>query len=81
MDPRRAQPDQRAATPPTEHTEVYAVPADKSPDGVFGLASPVAEWTSTSPTHSTAVTRGGSSQRAELIRETRSGTVSFPLRR
>ncbi|MEI6084543.1 MAG: SUMF1/EgtB/PvdO family nonheme iron enzyme [Verrucomicrobiota bacterium] len=73
-------------TPPTKHTEVYALPEDKSPTGVCGMGGSVSEWTGTSPTRSTAVIRGGSrrdpptpvtNRRADAIRETRSDTIGF----
>jgi len=62
---------------PTSQTEVYAMPDDRSPEGVVGLAGPIREWTSTSPTRSTAIVRGGGQARAEIDRESRSATIGF----
>ena len=45
------------------HTEVYAAVADKSAAGIIGLTGKFSEWTSTSPTHWTAIARGGAAGR------------------
>jgi hypothetical protein len=63
--------------PSSKQTEVYAHPTAKSPDGVSGLTGTLSEWTGTSPTHSTAIIRGGRQGRAEISRETRAATIGF----
>ncbi|MCG3146647.1 MAG: Hercynine oxygenase [Verrucomicrobiae bacterium] len=71
------QSTQTPAPAPTNQTEVYANPADKSPDGISGLTGKLSQWIGTSPTHSTAIIRGGRQSRTEINRETRSDTVGF----
>jgi hypothetical protein len=63
--------------PPTTHTEVYAVPEDRSPAGVIGLSARLSVWTAPSPTRTTAIARGGIRRRAEIIREIRSDTIGI----
>lgn len=63
--------------PPTTHTEVYAIPEDRSPAGVIGLTGRVSEWVAPTPTRSTAIVRGGIRRRAEILREIRSDTLGI----
>ena len=70
----------------TRLTQVYANPADRSPDGVGGMARGLREWTGTTLDRSTAVVRGGSRlgppvpvthREPSTICETRADTIGF----